>query len=322
MMLYATKFIAMLISLVQFFAPFHSFAALEEEMLLNVSVISDVHIDTRLPLGKYILQQGFIDMNNCANPLDAVIVCGDLTNYGDEASLLDFFNIMNTNCYAPLKVIAMGNHDIGHVRDLGYTNQQARDWFLKDHNMYLGTDFTKNYYSYDYKGYKFIVLCDESEDNWDEFEIYDEQIQWLDNELKEGTKSGKPTFVVVHEPLEETNGQETVWKNGAMNTESSNKIKAVLSKYENKNVFFVTGHVHEGINNNITKDLFDVSSVETKNGITYVNLPTYLLVNRYGLPENGLGFQFEVYESKVHIRTRSFLTGKWIPDFEWEIPVV
>lgn len=61
-----------------------------DDIRLNAAIISDTHIDTRLPCGKYLLERAFLDMNGCSVPTDAVIVTGDLTNYGDDASVEDF----------------------------------------------------------------------------------------------------------------------------------------------------------------------------------------------------------------------------------------
>ncbi len=140
-----------------------------EEIKLNVALVSDTHIDSSLPAGKLYLGQAFKDIEKSTVKNDAVVVCGDLTNYGDEESINEFFTIMNSNSTVENKIIAMGNHDIGHTEDLGMTNQQAREQFLEYHNTYLGTAHEKNYYSYNVDGYKFIVLCDDSEDNWDTF---------------------------------------------------------------------------------------------------------------------------------------------------------
>lgn len=314
--------------LVSVFAAFLSFAIPcfnyqpkePEKVLLNAAVISDVHIDTRLPLGKALFRAGLRDMSKNGIKNDAIVVSGDLTNYGDEQSLIDFFNLIRDNCNADKAVIAMGNHDIGHVSDLGFTNDEARAWYVKNYNELMGFDFDKSYYAIDVKGYKFIVLCDESADNWDCFEIYDEQIAFLDAQLASATANGMPAFVVCHEPCEGVNGQPTVWKDGAMDSESSTKVKATMEKY--KNVFFISGHMHEGINGELTEKVLGFCCVETLNGVTYVNLPTYLLVNRFGFLHNGMGLQMEVYESRVVFRARNYLTSRWYPDYEYEIPLV
>lgn len=320
-MLVFSKLLALLQAFILMICPCLNYSVKNpDEIRLNAAVISDTHIDTRLPCGKALLKKAFTDMNACKSPVDAVIVTGDLTNYGDEASIIDYFDILSETSNAKTKITAMGNHDIGHVRDLGLTNQQARDSFLKHQNEYMGTSFEKNYYSYNVNGYSFIVLCDDSESHWDEFEMFDEQINWLDNELAIATKDGKPAFVICHEPVEGVNGQPTIWDDGAINPESSTKIKAVMEKY--RNVFFISGHMHAGINGELTEELLGFKCVETLNGVTYVSLPTYLLVNRFGIPWNGMGFQMEVYDEKVVFRARSFVSSRWYSAYEFEVPTV
>ena len=64
--------------------------------LLNVSIVADTHLDARFPGGKLNLERGLRDMNKFDN--DAVVVVGDLTNYGDEASVKYFYDIMRDTC--------------------------------------------------------------------------------------------------------------------------------------------------------------------------------------------------------------------------------
>ena len=80
------------------------------------------------------------------------------TNYGDDASVEDFFRILTESSKAKNAIITMGNHDIGHTEDLGMTNQQARDRFIRMHNEYLGTELDKPYYSYVAVSYTHLTL--------------------------------------------------------------------------------------------------------------------------------------------------------------------
>ncbi len=315
------KIMALITAILSTLFPYDTYEPIKaDDILLNVALLSDTHIDTRLPCGKLYLRQAYLDANSAVVPNDVVVVCGDLTNYGDEQSIIDFFEITTKTSKVPYNIIAMGNHDIGHVEDLGFTNAEARAWFLKHHNNYMGTDFDKNYYSYVVKGYKFIVLCDESYDNWDEFEIYEEQVNWLDSELKDGEKNGLPMFVVCHEPTVGQNGQEIVHDGGSMNPESSEMIVEVMEKYEN--VFYLSGHMHEGINGDWTENVFGFRNIETVNGVTYVSLPSYLLLNRYGYFGNGLGMQMEVYEDEIIFRARNFSISEWFGDYTYSVPLV
>lgn len=311
-----TQIISFLLALIMTFVPFVGREAKEpDEALLNVSIISDTHLDARYPLGKWNLQTGLRDMNNFDN--DAVVVVGDLTNYGDEASVKYFYDIMKDTCDAEQWVVAAGNHEIGHPEE--FTNEEARQNFIKYHNEYTGQGIENAYYSVDVDGYTFIVLVDQSEDNWDSCDIYEDQVAFLDAELARGTAEGKPVFVICHVPVEGANGQDIIYEDGGLD-EYSDVVKSTLEKYEN--VFFISGHVHTGINGYLSKELFDVSCVETENGVTYVNLPTYGIVNRYGIPWNGMGFQMEVYEEEVIFRARKFNTSRWYGFYEFEIDLV
>lgn len=311
-----TQVISFILALIMTFTPFVGRKAKNpEEALLNVSIISDTHLDARLPLGKWNLQTGLRDMNHFDN--DAVVVAGDLTNYGDGASVKYFYDIMKECCDAETWVVATGNHEIGHPEE--FTNQEARDNFIYYHNEYTGQNIENVYYSVDVKGYTFIVLGDQSEDNWDSCDIYEDQLSFLDSELARATAEGKPAFVVCHVPVEGANGQDVIYEDGGLD-EYSDAVKTILEKYQN--VFFISGHVHTGINGYISQEAFGFSCVETENGVTYVNLPTYGIVNRYGIPWNGMGFQMEVYEDEVIFRARKFNTSRWYGFYEFNIDLV
>ncbi len=292
----------------------------EDEILLNVAMISDTHLDDRLPLGKLNLTFGLKDMARNSAPADAVIVSGDLTNYGDEASVACFYELMQKHCATDPSawIVATGNHEIGHPEE--FTNEEARQNFIKYHNQYTNHNIENVYYSADVNGYTFIVLGDQSEDNWDSCDIYEDQLNFLDSELARATADGKPAFVVCHVPVEGVNGQEMIYEDGALDPDITEKVMGIMEKYDN--VFFISGHVHTGINGKLSQLLFDISCVEEINGVTYVNLPTYGIVNRYGIPWNGMGFWMEVYEDEVVFRARKFNTSRWYAYYEFPIALV
>ncbi|HOU10337.1 MAG TPA: metallophosphoesterase [Clostridiales bacterium] len=288
----------------------------QEGVLLSVSILSDTHIDARLPLGRLLLARALDDIS-AGGAVDAAVVAGDMTNYGDGESLHAFYELFDKHCGGPDWVIAPGNHDIGHVEDV--TQQAARQRLIDTYNAYTGADTNHIYYSISVNGFRFIVLGDQSDDSWDIPDIGADQLAFLDAQLAEATANGKPAFVVCHWPVEGANGQSVIWEDGSMGSDNSVKVRAVLEKYSN--VFFISGHVHTGINGKLTQTLFGFSCVEKKTGVTYVNLPTFLLVNRYGIPWGGMGFQMEVYECRVLFRARNYLTSKWYPLYEYAVPL-
>lgn len=315
-----TQIISFIMALIYTLIPFVNYSPKSDDILLNVSIISDTHLDDRFPGGKLNFKKGLQDMNRMKADNDAVVVVGDLTNYGDEASVECFYELMEKHCEVPAEswVVATGNHEIGHPEE--FTNEEARQNFVKYHNEYTGQGIENAYYSVDVDGYTFVVLCDQSEDNWDSCDIYEDQLAFLDAELARGTAEGKPAFVICHVPVEGVNGQEVIYEDGGLDPEYSEAVKGIMEKYEN--IFFISGHVHTGINGYISEELFDISCVEEYNGVTYVNLPTYGIVNRYGIPWNGMGFQMEVYEDEVIFRARKFNTSRWYGFYEFEIPLV
>lgn len=286
---------------------------------LNAAVISDTHIDHNWPIGEWILRNGFNDLNRSVDTVDALVITGDLTNYGDKESIESLFDILHDRLPASSWVLAMGNHDVGHVEDT--THEGARQRFVDLYNEYnpSGINIEKAYYKIDVNGYRFVMLVDEGDDSWDFAEISEEQYQFLDDSLAEAADRGLPMFVVSHIPVEGVNGQDKIWEDGGLR-EYSAGVQAILEKYEN--VFFLSGHVHTGINGALTEKVMGFSCVETVNGVHYINLPTYMIVNRYGIPWGGMGFQMEVYDDEVLFRARNYGSSKWYPAYDRSVALV
>ena len=288
-----------------------AFEAKEEDILLNMSVISDTHLDEAFSPLAWFLGFGLDDMAGAKTPVDVVAVTGDLTNYGDEASIDEFFDIMQKH-WDGKAVISMGNHDIGHVEDK--THEEARQYFVQKINEYQNLGIEKSYYSTVINGYTFIVLTDESDDSWDHPDLYQEQLDFLDAELAKSGSDDKPVFVISHWPLAGTHGEEVAWDDGDIGEPYSTMIQQIVEKYEN--VFFISGHIHLGLNGNFTKDQFGVSNYDRRNGVNYLNLPSYGLFSRYGTLLGGRGYQVEVYKDKVILRARNFVTHNWFNLYE------
>ena len=298
---------------------FLELAEQREGCKLNASIVSDIHIDVDWPIGEWIWAMGLGDVARSTDTVDALIVSGDLTNYGDAASMQSYYDIMAESDCAENWVIAMGNHDVGHVEDR--PQEQARQEFVELYNTLnpAGEKIEKAYYKTDINGYRFVVLCDDGDDTWDTPDMSAEQLQFLDDSLAEAADRDLPMFVICHVPVEGVNGQDVIWEDGGLD-DNSDAVQSILEKYEN--VFFISGHVHTGINGPLVETVFGFSCVETINGVNYINLPTYMIVNRYGVPWGGMGFQMEVYEDEVLFRARNYATAKWYPVYDHSVPVV
>ncbi len=316
---FLTKLSSLFLALICTIIPNMNYEAKDSEsILLNVALISDVHYEPSIFTSELMLTNALKDIKNNATENDAIVVAGDLTNNGDEELVGEFYEIMKANSPADEWIIAAGNHDIGHADD---TNAKARKWLIKYYNEYTNSDTDKIYYAKTIDGYRFIVLADESKNGWDLCHLSDKQLKFLDTELKKATKNGKPAFVVCHWPVERTNGQTAVYRSGeCIEGDYAKKITDIMEKY--KNVFFITGHMHKGLNGEIFDKVFGFSSVETIRGVNYVNIPAFGTANRYGIPWNGTGLQMEVYEDEVVFRGRHYSESRWYAFTEYTVPIV
>lgn len=285
---------------------------------LTVELISDPHIETVELFRQGFLICGLKNLNKACVPVDGVFVTGDLTNFGDDESLVKYFELTSKHSPAPVFSTA-GNHDIGHVGDMNRTDmtrEQARDNYIARRNQYTGSTADTVYCSYDLKGYKVISIGDEVVDggHWDEVSMTQAQLDFIDSELAEGTKDGKPVFILSHWPLYNTTGEQIIWPDSGIPTTEIDPTKGydiaqILEKYNN--VFWISGHMHSGITAADFAEKNHISSAEKINGVTYINLPTFGIINTFGLPQSCTGAQLEIYDNEVIFRPRNFITGNW-----------
>ena len=293
----------------------------EDDCLMTVELISDTHVEEKELIRQMMLTSSLTNLRFARDEVNAVVVAGDITNYADEPALAKYYNILKK--YSPVPVItAAGNHDIGHVGDRDVTNitrEEAKANFIRYNNEYMGMQNTENYYVTQVNGYKFIVLGDDVIDggHWDAMDISPEQMAFLDSEL--ASADGEPVFVICHWAVDGKNGQEIVYPDSGIEL-SKNDIKSVMEKYEN--VFYISGHIHGGIKSTLAADLAGFSNVEQENGVTYVSLPTFGIINSFGYPWSGTGIQMEVYEDKVIFRPRNMVTNAWFTNAVYTIDLV
>ena len=287
-----------------------------DDCLLNVPMLSDTHIEYWEPFRQGFLRCGLRNLRASRSRIDAVLLDGDLTNYGDVQSMDSVYAICEKYRVADTMLLVNGNHDIGHVEDRDHNDVRAD--LIARYNAFAGTQYDKIYYSTVVNGYTFVVLCDKG-DRWDYCKISETQLAFLDAELARGTADGKPVFVCCHWPIEGTHSEDVVWPDSGLDLEGQD-VQAVLEKY--KNVFYISGHMHAGIKSRAVEERYGLSSAEQKNGVTYLNLPTYGLVNWFGYPWSGTGAHLEVYADKVLFRPRSFLTGHWFVNSEYTFELI
>ena len=241
------------------------------------------------------LNNFFTDLANSKKRFDAVLMAGDIAEYGRNKEYNRFFRVFDNFKNDYKLFITMGNHDVR------FTFGKNQKIIMNKVEEYLGIKTNgKSFYSYDINGYTFIVIGTEKR-VLEKAHITKEQIDFLDKELKRATKDGKPAFVMCHQAFAETHGLPEVWKTGDMG-EQNDDVRAVMEKY--KNVFFINGHLHGGV----FEKTFEVLNEE--NGVYSLSVPGYRKKNNFGYTDCGTGYYGEVYDDKVVFTARKFVEGK------------
>ncbi len=237
----------------------------------------------------------FCDIKNAKNKFDAVLMAGDLTEYGRKCEYSRFFNVFDKYKNEFKLFVTMGNHDVRFQ----YGRNQKIIMAKADEYLNIKTN-GKSFYSYDINGYTFIVIGTEKR-VLEKAHITSEQMNFLDKELARGTKDGKPVFVMCHQAFAETHGLPEVWKTGDMG-EQSDQVRAIMEKH--KNVIFLNGHLHGGV----FEKTFEV--LNETNNVVSLSIPGYRKENNFGITDCGVGYYAEVYDDKVVFTARDFEKGK------------
>lgn len=262
------------------------------EPILTFGVIADIQYCDSDPAGTRFyreslkkLSDAIVDFNGL--PLDCIITLGDMIdkNFSSFETVMPLFD----NCKSPV-YHTLGNHDFSieknHLNDLGPM---------------LNTGI--GYYSFAIKGIRFIILdsndlsvyspLEEKQDSANDLlrELKDagaqhayewnggidnEQLTWLDNELKESTQKGEKVFLFSHHPL---------WPATGHNVLNYKSVLTILEPYDNIISAFC-GHNHSGGYGNF--DL--IHFVNLKGMVETPDLNAYAVV--------------EIYHNKIWIKGR------------------
>ncbi len=271
------------------------------------------------------------DLMNSQDVLDAFIIAGDIAENGcaeEFARVYDNINGFNTRNF----IMCAGNHDI-RLREY----EQSKERFLGFMNdLNKGENPQDNlYYKYMIDGYTFLVMGSDK-GNFEDAYISDAQLQWLNIELKEATKTGRPVFVICHYPLAESHGLPNTWGSansddvyGSLPTyvaptdpdltgsigDQTNEVYEILNDY--KNVFFITGHLHTGFGKNTYQ------TIDEANNVQGVNVPSVGIDNKDGSYNNpGTALFVEVTPTQVIFYARDFAEGKFLTADQFEQAVM
>lgn len=229
--------------------PFLSFASQKPEgeqkqdsndTSFEFSFVTDIHLQPEMnaPLGF----QMAIDKVNELNS-DFVITGGDLVfdvmrgDYERSETLFDLYQKMCKGFRMPVHH-SVGNHDLFAIYPESPEKEDHPDYKYGMWERYFG----KTYYSFDHKGWHFIVLnsLDVTEEKGYKGIFQAEQLDWLAEDLKNVAQT-TPIVVTTHIPMLTAYWQLS-GKRGNVGVENSDKAFKLLENHNLK--LLLQGHIH------------------------------------------------------------------------------
>ena len=276
-----------------------------DAVLLNAVLITDIHTDGDTKRDRNILlTKLFSGINKSEQPLDVLAIAGDITNSATWNEYMNLEAMLKIFPCANRIVPASGNHDEDDTSDgKGYEGALRR---YLDFCEYCGVKTETPYWRTFIKGYCFIVLGSDAQVHNNAY-ISPEQLAFLDESLTAARRTGKPAFILSHQPLAGTNDVDVLWSDGGTLGEQSNDVFAVIQKHTDagQTVVYISGHLHES---------FHEKSFESPSPRFYcLNLPSSQYTDG-----GGIGMTLECYANRVLLRGRNFITGVWL-DVTYEI---
>ena len=212
----------------------------DEKNTFEFAFLTDIHIrpDMNAPNGF----QMAIDKVNRLNP-DFVLTGGDLVfdvmrgNRQKSDSLFTLYKSMSKGFKMPV-YNCLGNHDLFAIYPESPENENHPDYKYGMFERYFG----KTYYSFDHKGWHFIVLnsLDVTEDKKYTGHFDEKQLEWLKSDLENVNKL-TPIVIVSHLPMLSVRSQIT----GTGGNSMIDNVAEVFKITEKHNLkLILQGHIH------------------------------------------------------------------------------
>ncbi|MBQ9227900.1 MAG: metallophosphoesterase [Eubacterium sp.] len=276
----------------------------DESADLNLLVWADPQISALSPLRAARVACACKDVRRAKGRYDALILAGDLTEYGMVCEYKLLSDLLKTVAQRVDSVLAVpGNHDI---RLRKYRNQvRVFDRFLGSVQGAVRLKGEGYFRTVDRKGCRFVLLgADRS--SFEASYLSDAQLCKLDEALA-AADPDKPVFVVNHQPLKYTNGLPKTflgrgdWR-GSVGRESD-KLRVILEKYGN--AVYITGHLHYGTSRYLYEKIGRFHAI---------NVPTVGVINHGDCDAFAQGLVLTVHGNRITVRARVFGEGKYIDD--------
>lgn len=265
-------------------------------------VITDTHVtgdESHLYNRRF--EQALRDMKDAAPLAAGIMHAGDVTDHGFPAEYVEFNRIWCGHREEwPGLYVTTGNHDVG----FGV-------WEDRFARFREGTGVSEPYHDYWINGHRFIFLGTEKNG-----ELYctlsEEQLQWLDEKLKEKESPDDPAFVFLHQPLRNTTAGSSD-EQGWHGVEQEEELRAVLAGHPRALLF--TGHTHWELE---APNTFHDGQGKQASMVNASSV-AYLWTDEDERREGSQGLLVEGYEGRVAVRGRDFGRQEWIESAIFDI---
>ena len=276
-------------------------------VLSEFQIVSDIHIkgDSSNEYSKHFIGMLGDVVKNSPDSV-GIFAVGDIVDRGDSPSYWTYFHQHYKSVKnAPALFLGIGNHEyIGTNYDAGLKQ------FLENLNFPDGSTPDKPYYDVWVNGYHYIFLASETTGA---SKLTKAQLSWLEEKINEN-RDGRPVFVFHHQPMLNTTSGSSAAE-GWSGVSNHAQLMAVIDKYPE--VMFFNGHTHWILDS-------DNCMYEGKNAKFFNTSSVAYLWHSYdvvtGERQTGSeGYYIRIYDNKVAVLGRDFVTGEWISSAQFVV---
>jgi len=283
----------------------------ESKELTRFAVGSDLHLVNRGKLNDYDadtnhhFELALKDIVKNLPGATGFYVNGDITDHGKASEFKEAMNILMSVEGAPDMHISIGNHD-WYDGNPDSQFQKYANWF----NPAIETETV--YYDEWVDGYHFIYLGGEVKE--EVAVLSNEQLKWLDDLLAADAETDpeKPVFVFLHQGLQDSMAGTYLGQWGYnWGVAQDKKLRTVLQKYGQAVLF--GGHTHYVLDteNSVTPGNDELPVCVNTSSVGYLWDAFNSEMGEY--KEGSEGYFVQVFEDKVYMFGRNFITGEYMP---------
>lgn len=277
----------------------------KEDSILNFLCWGDPQVSSVAPHRAANFTAGSRDLQNIKGKLDAIVLLGDVAEFGRECEYRIAADILNSASDKFDKFFAVsGNHDI-RLRNYNKQLIKFNNFIRSVKGGVTGSD-EHYWFSYEIKGCKFIMMGSDSNSLEGSY-LSRRQLQMVDREITDAEKRNMPVLVFNHQTLKNTNGLPGVWT-GRPDTRGSvgfqsDKLLHIFEKH--KNTIFITGHLHYGVCR---------INYEDCGCFKALSVPTVGATNHGTSDMESQGYLISVFEDRIEIKARIHSEGRFFDE--------